>query len=142
MATVEKRTLTPEEIADSNRLAAAWDSYKQTHPGASQVWLGKVTGLGTQGVISQYMRGIIPLNVKALLAISAQIGVDPGEISPRLARILPTGQTELDISGISADARRAIDAIVRADRAGESPEAFKLVLRLFPENDEPGKLGK
>ncbi|HDV6327476.1 TPA: helix-turn-helix transcriptional regulator [Burkholderia cenocepacia] len=40
----------------------------------------------------------------------------------------------------SAEAKDAIRAILRADRAGESPETFKLVQRLFPERDEEAKL--
>lgn len=40
----------------------------------------------------------------------------------------------------SPAAKEAIRAILRADLAGESPEALKLILRLFPENDVPGKL--
>ncbi|WP_186104910.1 hypothetical protein [Burkholderia gladioli] len=136
MATVEKRPLTPDEIADAERLAAAWREYKRTHTGASQEWLGTVTGIGGQAVISQYMRGIIPLNVKALLAICAQINVAPASISPTLARHISSPTSDIDLSGVSPEARNAIEAIVRADRAGESPETFKLVLRLFPQPDE------
>ncbi|WP_257744580.1 hypothetical protein [Burkholderia glumae] len=136
MATVEKRPLTPDEIADAERLAAAWRDYKRTHSGASQEWLGTVTGIGGQGAISQYMRGIIPLNVKALLAICAQINVPPASISPTLARHISSTQSDIDLTGVSPDARRAIEAIVRADRAGESPETFKLVLRLFPLDED------
>lgn len=86
MATVEKRPLTWEEIAEAERLRAAWLVYKQEHPGVTQEWLGSVSELGSQGLIGQYMRGIIPLNLKALIAICVHIGADPREISPRLTR--------------------------------------------------------
>lgn len=141
MATVEKRPLTDDELADKDRLVAAWNLYKKTHPGASQTWLGKVTGLGTQGVISQYFRGIIPLNVRALLAICAQINADPAKISPRLAKDIPSKNREIDWRSVSPAAIEAIEAIIKADRAGEAPETFKLVTRLFPVDDgEAGQL--
>lgn len=89
MSTVLKRKLSDEEIADAKRLAMAWDSYKKNNPGATQLWLARVTGLGTQGLVSQYLRGIIPLNHKALLAICDVIGVNPATISPTLSRTLP-----------------------------------------------------
>jgi SOS-response transcriptional repressor LexA len=89
MATVLKRKLTDEEIADAERLAMVWDSYKKNNPGTTQHWLAYVTGLGTQGSINQYLRGTIPLNHKALLAICDVIGVDPATISPTLSRTIP-----------------------------------------------------
>lgn len=86
MATVEKRQLTAEEEREAARLMAAWHEYKTANVGATQAWLGAASGLGSQGAVGQYLRGIIPLNVKALLAICRQIGIDPKIISPRLTK--------------------------------------------------------
>ncbi|WP_175760495.1 hypothetical protein [Burkholderia anthina] len=88
MATVEKRPLTDEERAEAARLRDAWAKYKDKHPGATQQWLGSASELGSQGLMGQYLRGIIPLNLRALVSICAQIGVRPEEISPRLMRPL------------------------------------------------------
>lgn len=137
MATVEKRPLTEEEIAERDRLVDAWERYKATHPGASQIWLSRATGLGTQGLISQYLRGIIPLNVRALLAICAQIGANPADISPRLAKDVQSIHDSAGLDGLSDAARKVIDAVIRADRAGEPPETFKYILRLLPNDEEP-----
>ncbi|WP_157379265.1 hypothetical protein [Burkholderia ubonensis] len=137
MATVEKRPLTAEELADRDRLVAAWKRFKVGHPGASQIWLAEVTGLGTQGLISQYLRGVIPLNVRALLAICAQIGADPNEISPRLAKDVPPSHSGIDLADVSPAARQVIEAILRADKAGEPAETFKFILRILPNEDEP-----
>lgn len=93
MATVQKRELTPEEIAAAGRLKAAWESFKRTHDGATQSWLGSVTGLGNQSNIGQYLNAVIPLNLKALLAICGVIGINPTDISKELATSIPT-QTE------------------------------------------------
>lgn len=91
MATVDKRELTAEETQEAARLRAAWSAYKSEHKGATQGWLAASAGLGTQGAVGQYLRGIIPLNVRALLAICAQIEVDPREISTRLTRDIDPG---------------------------------------------------
>ncbi|WP_416046694.1 LexA family protein [Cupriavidus basilensis] len=92
MATVQKRALSADEIADAARLDAAWKAYKEkcAEKGErpSQEWLGSVTKLGKQSVIGQYLRGAIPLNLKALLAICAAIGARPSDISPRLTKAL------------------------------------------------------
>lgn len=89
MATVQKRPLTDDEKADAARLNAAWQAYKLTckekGKSPSQDWLGSITGLGGQSAVGQYLRGIIPLNLRALVAICAAIGARPEEISPRLA---------------------------------------------------------
>ncbi|MDN7814876.1 hypothetical protein [Burkholderia vietnamiensis] len=136
MATVEKRPLTEEEIAERDRLVAAWKRYKESHPGASQIWLSRATGLGTQGLISQYLRGIIPLNVRALLAICAQIGANPAEISPRLAKDVQSIRSPARLDDLSEAARKVVDAVIRADRAGEPAETFKYILRLLPADEE------
>ncbi|WP_431207486.1 hypothetical protein [Burkholderia cepacia] len=140
MATVEKRPLTEDELEDRDRLVAAWKRYKSSHPGASQAWLSEATGLGTQGLISQYFRGIIPLNVKALLAICAQIGADPVVISPRLARDLPAAERGASANSVSPAAQALIDAILKADRSGEPAQTFELMLRMLPNPDEPPAL--
>ncbi|MBR8151036.1 hypothetical protein [Burkholderia vietnamiensis] len=137
MATVEKRALTEEEMADRDRLVAAWNRFKSSHPGASQAWLAQATELGTQGLISQYLRGIIPLNVRALLAICAQIGVDPSEISPKLAKDIRKPHGNIDLTVVSPAAREVIEAVLRADMAGEPEQTFKLMLRMLPDENEP-----
>ncbi|WP_454871752.1 hypothetical protein [Paraburkholderia xenovorans] len=86
MATVEKRPLTAEEQAEAGRLMAAWLAFKESHPGVTQAWLGSAAELGSQGLIGQYLRGIIPLNLRALVSICGQIGADASQISPRLMK--------------------------------------------------------
>ncbi len=88
MEKTKRRELSQQEKADANRLVEAWKAYKDKHPGATQEWLGRDTGLGSQGLIGQYLRGIIPLNLPALLAFSKTLGVEPGSISPVLAALL------------------------------------------------------
>lgn len=88
MPNMKRRDLTVEEMADAARLYAAWCSYKKRNKGATQHWLGAESGLGTQGAVGQYLRGVIPLNIVALTAICRVIGAHPQVISPRLTEIV------------------------------------------------------
>lgn len=42
----------------------------------------------------------------------------------------------IDISGLSQPARDVIEAIIRADKAGEPSTTFTLMLRMLPDDDE------
>lgn len=85
---MKRRELTREETQDAERLNSAWNAYKANHKGATQTWLAAEAGLGTQGAVGQYLRGKIPLNTDALIAICKVIEVDPAGISPRLTKPL------------------------------------------------------
>lgn len=84
MPSMKRRELTTEEKAEAQRLYAAWESFKGRNKGSTQVWLGAESKLGTQGAVGQYLRGVIPLNIVALVAMCRVIGADPHVISPRL----------------------------------------------------------
>lgn len=77
---------TAEERAESERLRAAWEAFKTRDAGASQLWLGKATGIGGQSIISQYLRGALALNFANLMKFCGVLEADPAEISPRLVR--------------------------------------------------------
>jgi hypothetical protein len=119
MATVEKRPLTPEETLEAERLRAAWEKYKNKNDGATQTWLASASGLGSQGAVGQYLRGIIPLNLKALTAICKQIEVDPRSISPRLMENLGSRHAE-DAGG--RDHRSTRGAVETSPSLAEDPE--------------------
>lgn len=88
MVRMKRRVLNAAEQEEARRLMSAWVAYKQAHHGATQTWLAAEAGLGTQGAVGQYLRGVIPLNIEALLAISRVLDVDPRLISPRLTNIV------------------------------------------------------
>lgn len=83
---MNRRQLTDEERADAQRLSTAWRAYKAKNKGATQSWLAAESGIGTQGALGQYLRGAIPLNMPALVALCRVLEVAPEEISPRLAQ--------------------------------------------------------
>lgn len=82
---MKRRELDPVERTEAERLAEVWRAYKDANKGATQEWLGQATGIGGQSAVGQYLRGIIPLNLEALLAFCRVLGISPMAISPRLA---------------------------------------------------------
>lgn len=82
---MKRRELTPEEKRDAARLREVWAYYQDRNAGATQVWLAQETELGSQGAVSQYLRGVIPLNLDSLLAFSRVLEVRPDQISPALS---------------------------------------------------------
>jgi|SRR5450830_357818 len=82
---MKRRELTIEEVQEAERLGAAWSAFKAANKGATQEWLGRETGIGSQGAVGQYLRGVIPLNIEALMAFCRVLGADPQFVSPRLA---------------------------------------------------------
>ncbi len=124
MATVPKRPLTAEEIADARRLMVAWKDYQEDNPGATQEWLAGITGLGNQTLISQYMTGKIQLNHKALLAICSAIKAKPEKISPTLASTIPQAMQEnIASKGNKNNAMTADDVIQLISLYGRLNEA-------------------
>lgn len=69
------------------RLRALWDR-EQANPlreKFTQESAGAQMGLGNQSLVSQYLKGDIPLNFKALMAFSRFLGVEPTEIRDDLS---------------------------------------------------------
>lgn len=81
---MNRRPLTPVEQEESRRLVSLWNEFREKTPGATQAWLATASGLGTQGAVSQYLRGTIPLNLHALLSLCRVMDADPYYVSPRL----------------------------------------------------------
>lgn len=84
MVPMNRRPLTLEEQEEAKRLASFWNEFRDKNPGSTQSWLATASGLGTQGAVSQYLRGVIPLNLHALVSICRVIDADPYFVSPRL----------------------------------------------------------
>jgi transcriptional regulator with XRE-family HTH domain len=84
---MKRRALTQAELAAARRLQEIWDQ-KRVELDITQEEFAHRCGWQTQGAFSQYLLGKIPLNLKALLKISAELKVFPDEIYPELAALL------------------------------------------------------
>lgn len=96
-----RRDLTPDELADAERLDAAYRRWKASEKAAgrtvTQETLAQDCGWSGQSAFSQYSKGRIPLNLEALVKLSNALGVSPREISPRLAEKLPRERNNADM---------------------------------------------
>jgi phage repressor protein C with HTH and peptisase S24 domain len=90
---------TPRDVAAAKRLKAIWVERARTlDPPLTQEGMAGLMG-GTQGLVSQYLNGHIPLNFKAVMHFAHALGVDPREIRDdleemQLAPGVATGDTD------------------------------------------------
>lgn len=71
----------------ASRLKAIWER-KKAELSLTQEKAAGMLGFNTQGAVSQYLNGRVPLNVENTLKFSALLGVEPEEINPDLADLL------------------------------------------------------
>lgn len=74
---LRKSKPTAADVAAAKRLRAAWDVREDRS--LTQESMGVLLG-SSQGAVSQYLNGKIPLNYRALLHFAKALGVDPLEI--------------------------------------------------------------
>jgi transcriptional regulator with XRE-family HTH domain len=83
----KKRDLAPWQVEDSGRLKRLYD--ERAPFGMSQADFAVSFGLGTtQGALWQYLNGVIPLNLSAVLKFARGLECTVAEISPTLAQEL------------------------------------------------------
>lgn len=80
------KPLTPEQLEDAARLKAIFEEKKKTQPSLTQAALADACGWNTQGTVSQYLNGKIPLNVTAAARLAMALGVQIAEFSPSLSK--------------------------------------------------------
>lgn len=126
---MKRRELTQEEQAEAERLKSAWESYRARNEGATQTWLAAEAGLGTQGAVSQYLRGVIPLNLPALLAICRVIEASPRAISPRLMEVV--SQVKGEDEGGAANAPESLPpGFMRVHAAGPDDPSMTQIMKV------------
>ncbi|MGY8811468.1 MAG: LexA family transcriptional regulator [Pseudomonadales bacterium] len=73
---------------ESARLKAIYKARKATDKTLNQYVVAEQCGWLSQGSVSQYMNGGMPLNIEALLKLAKALDFLPEEVSPRLATLL------------------------------------------------------
>lgn len=76
--------LSPEQLADAARLKAIYTA-KKRELGLTQESLASACGWESQGTVSQYFNGKIPLNVEAAVKFAKELYCSVADFSPRLA---------------------------------------------------------
>jgi phage repressor protein C with HTH and peptisase S24 domain len=118
---------TPADLAAAGRLRAIWDRKKGSF-GLTQDKMAEALD-GSQGLVSQYLNGKIPLNYKTVLAFARALDVDPTEIRSDLPeqRLSPAAAADagwLDVQGFA----QAV-GLGSGPEADEYAEAHKLKFR-------------
>lgn len=83
--------LSADQRADAARLKAIYNA-KRRDLNLTQDSLASACGWDSQGTVSQYLNGKIPLNLKAALRFSAALKCEVADFSPQLAATLPATQ--------------------------------------------------
>ncbi len=91
-------------------------------------------------MVWQYLNGHRPLNIGAAAAFATGLGVKIPAFSPRLAAEIEHAYSMVKDGNdwqMSAAAKKVVEAVRKADLAGEPETTFMLMLRLLPEEGEP-----
>ncbi len=85
-------------LDEAARLKAIYNARKRDNKSLNQAVLADLCDWASQGTVSQYMTGGMPLNIEALLKLANVLQFDPAEVSPRLAQtFLPSGVAPLTL---------------------------------------------
>jgi hypothetical protein len=82
-----KSRLAPWQIEDAERLKSLFAQRPQK---ISQAKFGEMYGIGTQGMVWQYLNAHRPLNPKAAKAFADGLRLTLADISPKLATLIET----------------------------------------------------
>jgi len=82
----KRRELTTEEKEESKRLQKAWDDNKKRF-GLTQDIAADKLKYKSQGAVSHYLTGKIPLNIQAIIDFSKLLEISPSDIRPGLKDI-------------------------------------------------------
>jgi transcriptional regulator with XRE-family HTH domain len=106
-----RSTLTPQEQEECKRLKAVWETWRSRH-GHNQQWLADQLGMN-QSAVSHYLNGRNAVNAALLVKIKKVLGVEPAEISPRVAAELApvTGRSAATFGVLSAPEQQLVDYI-------------------------------
>jgi hypothetical protein len=113
-----RRPLTDDQRADAARLMAIFKAKKQEAGKRgemlNQEMVALACGWSGQSAFGQYARGIIPLNIPAIIQISKALGCSPKEISPGLCGSIELAEPKvLDVLEENERLRRSLSELTR-----------------------------
>lgn len=87
-----KKKIEDWQIEDAERL----DSLFKEHARVNQTEFGARYGIGTQGMVWQYLSGRRPLNIKAAEAFSRGLNIPVDEFSPTIAEQIRSAASRVE----------------------------------------------
>jgi hypothetical protein len=80
---LKKAKITAVHLEEAAALSELWAT--KEHP--SQAVFGQIYGIGNQSAVGQFLRGVIPLSLKAAQGFARGLGCQISDFSPRLANM-------------------------------------------------------
>ena len=102
----KRRALTEQELLYLERFRAIWNEKKQAL-NLTQEMVGHACGWNGQSAFSQYMGGIVPLNIEAVLRLAKVLQVHPADIMPDISELLPEGRG--DATAVTKEEKDALE---------------------------------
>jgi transcriptional regulator with XRE-family HTH domain len=111
--------LTQDQLEDAARLKKIFESRKAEDRSLTQESLAALCGWKTQSAVTQYLNGVVPLNLDALIKFSLALNASITEISPTLSQRILAVRVSNEDSGISKDAMQVARAYDRLERPAQ-----------------------
>ncbi|MEN2673400.1 helix-turn-helix transcriptional regulator [Herbaspirillum huttiense] len=110
------KNISAEQLEDAARLRAIFEGRKREDRSWTQERLAQECGWKTQSAAQQYLNGLVPLNLDALIKFSLALDVPVTDISPSLgAKILAVRTSPSLAISISPQAQAVATAFDKLD---------------------------
>jgi transcriptional regulator with XRE-family HTH domain len=113
------KTLTKEQLEDAARLRAIFENRKTADRSLTQETLAAACGWKTQSAAQQYLNGMVPLNLDALIKFSLALGAPVTDISPTLGAKIMSVRAPAGCMDLSPQALRVAQAFDRLDKPAQ-----------------------
>lgn len=120
------KPLTPEQLEDAARLKRIFEARKAEDKSITQESIAAACGWKTQSAAYQYLAGLVPLNLDALIKFSLALDVPITEISPILASKIIAARINAEVrpEQISNDALRIAAAFDKLQNSDQKAAVF------------------
>lgn len=115
------KKLTNEQMQDAARLKKIFEDRKAIDKSMTQESLAAACGWKTQSAVQQYVNGMVPLNLDALIKFSLALEVPVTDISPSLGSRIMSIRLGLNAvpDGLSLQAIEVAKAFDRLDKPAQ-----------------------
>ena len=136
-----KSKVTPETQAEAARLSELW---KNRADRITQAEFGAKYEVGNQSAVGQFLRGEVPLSLKAAAGFASYLKCQISEFSPRLAKIASTVaphvdntlDPQMDMTTLNRSELEVV-MLMRSLAPSEQSELLQFAQRLYRSRNPP-----
>lgn len=125
----KRRPLTPQEREEALKIRSIYEA-KKRELRLTQETLAEKMGFGTQGAVSQYMQGRIPMSNEVLLRFAYHLEFDPCDLRPDIFEKIPLSNIDTS-AGLDKEALTWARQFARL-REEDRKYLMELIRRLAP----------